>query len=446
MNWQFWKNSESKARSGDIRETDISSQEYKPTHASFAEFLFTNHLPDLAMSEAIRLYSHCSPLFKAIDMRAEGFASIPTKAKDGDDFVDNGLVDLINNPNGEQTGVDFKYQLSSLYDATGNVFLLAFGNVDREPLELFVVGPQNIAANVDQSVFIGSIVKDYDVVGHSGMTKKYTAEFDNKTRTMRYISDDRLSELYHIRFTSAKDDHVFAMPKAQPIWLDVQQYISGSKNNLSKLNRGNRADTAWVNNKGEGLSDIQWARLKEQATLYAGSESAGKQIILDGMDVKAISASNRDMEFSINQTAMIKNIANIYAVPLAKVLDTSMTLDNTKTAKLDLYDDAILPLTARLNANITKALMPRYNTDAVLTVDEAEIPALAGRVIERTRDLGAIGINTIDELRTQVGFEGLADGGDFVYRPANEIPIGTDTNTDDERTQAAKIRKIVENG
>lgn len=396
---------------------------------SFTEFLFNGGNSDLGNISAINLYMSCMPLFNAISLRAETYARIPLRVQNRitEEFIDDHpVLDLLRTPNADVSQSEFLEQFSSFYDITGDSYLLATGRPDAPPLELATVAPQRVTfggANEFSMFNVPSSMWVHSAVGASHLFKAFES---SATAGIRFINARENLELWHTRtFNPLQSSTNFrGMSKAQPIWLECEQYVSGNVNNISLLKRGTRLSMAWVNNRGEELTETQWERMQEEAQKYSGSENAGGTPVLDGMDVKPISQTNRDMEFVKLQSTTFERISNNYRIPLALLLSETMTLDNLKTAILQLYDNSVLPLGDRLNNELTRFLMPRYpdSENLIITYNERDISALKMRAIQTAKELMSIGVNTDNEIRNILGFEDV-DGGDILYKNPNLVPI-----------------------
>lgn len=420
------------------------------THGqSFGDFLLANGHNDLSAFIAIQMYRDAMPLFNAIDMRASAFSQIPIKVWDtkAREFVDHDSLELLKQPNSDVSDIEFLEQISSYYDITGNNFIFAGGRLTKPPLELATVPPQNISFDTAQSNFgILHIPKAITVNTFRGGKERFTAEED-PTLGLRFVqNEDR--ELWHMRaFNPLRSGGNFwGMSRAKPIWFEIQQYLSGNNTNLSMLKRGTKLSLAWVNNRGEELTETQWSRLQEEALKYKGDMNTGGTPILDGMDVKTIQQTNRDMEYSTLQEAMLSRVSLVYRIPLALLLPKSMTLNNLETSMLLYFDNSVIPHTNRMYSELTRMLMPRYKNSENLEYRflENDVSALQVRLIETAKRQAEIGVNTPDELRTIIGDEGLAEGGDVVYMEATKVPIGSDAFTDDELSSPKTSSKFIE--
>jgi len=426
------------------------NQFFPNSGASFPEFLLRGGNADLSAFAAIELYSDVMPLFNAISMRSDGFSGIQPRLWDKKkmQFVDGEVLELIKTPNADISQCEFLEQNSSFYDITGDNFLLATGRVENPPIELAVVPPQSVEFGSTSNKFgILHVPDKININTAHGQRVVFRAIEDPKLG-LRFINDERDKELWHMRtFNPVRSSSRFrGLSKAKPIWRELQQYASGNTNNLSILKRGTRLSMAWVNNRGEELTETQWGRLQEEAQKYAGDINAGGTPILDGMDVKPIQATNRDMEFKDLQEAMFSRISTIYRIPLSLLLPKSMTLNNLQTAMLHLFDGAILPLTTRIYSEFTRFLLPRYKgmENIEFRFNENDIEALRLRMIETAKTQAVAQVNTTNEIRTILGYEALENNGDTVLVDSNKVPLGSDAFTGDNLTAPGSSSKFIE--
>ena len=416
---------------------------------SFFDYLTTGGNDDLADYVAIQMYMDAMPFFNAVDIRARNFASIPIRVwdKKKNEFIDDHpVLALLENPNADMTQLEFLYAYASYFDITGDSYLFAGGRVSNPPLELATLPPQRATFGFGNKFGVLHVPDTITIDTASGGSSTFTAT-DVNGMIRFYDRDDR--ELWHTRqFNPLRSSSNFrGMSRAKPVFLEIQQYLSGNNNNWSVLKRGTRLSMAWVNNKGLELTEVQWSRMQEEAEKYKGDQNAGGTPILDGMDVKTIQQTNRDMEFKDLQEAMLSRISTVYGIPLALLLDKSMTLNNLETSMLQLFDNAVIPLTNYLYAEMTQFILRRYpdSEDLEFRFNEGDITALRVRIIETAERQNKLGVNTIDEIRTLIGDEALATGGDVVLVPSTMIPVGDDGFTDDNLTRptASKFAQLM---
>lgn len=413
---------------------------------AFADFLMNGNNGDLSAYAAIQMYSDSMPFYNAVDIRARHYSQIPIRLfdKSTNEFIDkHPVLDLLNNPNADISGLEFSYSYVSFFDITGNNYLLATGRVNRPPLELISIPPQNITFGTSTKFSLLNVPDWIQMTATStGISDMFFAEEvkEGAQTSIRFYNSTRDRELWHMRLFNPKrhSGNFLGMSKAKPIFLEIQQYLSGNNNNWSILKRGSRMSVAWVNNRGEELTETQWERLQEQANKYKGDVNAGGTPILDGMDIKDIQAKNTDMQFKELQEAMLSRISIVYGIPLAMLLDKSMTLNNLETSGLLLYDNAVMPLAVYMYDELTRFLLPRYKNTENLTFkfSESDIPVLRPRVLENAKRQKELNVNTMNEIRTAIGDKPLDEGGDTVFISSTLVPAGVDLMEEEKPTDS----------
>ena len=437
-----------------------------PVGISFPEFLSNQGLDELSAFSAIELYRTAMPLFDAVDRRAMAFSQIPIKVfntKEKEFESDHPALELLKAPNADLSQGEFLETLASYYDITGDAFLIATGNVTKPPLELINYSPVDVSfgalsdkfglLNVPASIFLIKATGDPQGTFNPIETPE--------SKGIRFFNQVDDKELWHIRtFNPLRTGGRFrGMSRARPIWFELQQYISGNISNLSFLKRGARPSMAWVNKtagaEGE-LTPLQFERLKQEALKYTGDHNAGGTPILDGIEIQTFQSTNKDMEHKEMQNQMLARTFNTYRIPIALVLEATMTLNNLETAMLHFFDDAVIPLANRIYSELTRFIMPRYpnSENLIFTFSESDIPALRARMVAAAKEQNSIGVNTTNEIREMLGDEELEEGGDTILVPANLIPLGvgfedeettaTTQNADEEQEEGAAANEVDE--
>jgi len=390
----------------------------------------------LSIKNAITLYRECSPFYMVVDKIINSYAEIPFKlfdTKNNEYVEDHPVLDLLKSPNLDETEFSFKETLASLFLITGNSFLMCTGDINSQPLEIFNLSPLFLSPFQSSSSIFNMYPKSWQ---YSNMGS-INFEAEETISGLRYYnSNDK--ELWHIKKFNPHQlySSFFGMSKAYPLFNEMECYMAGLNNNAALLKNGARPSVAWVNNRGEELTDAQFERIKREARKYSGSDNAGSTPVLDGMDIKEMSQNNRDMQFKELQDVMLSRIANIYGVPLALILDSSMTLNNLQTARLHLDKDAVIPLAKRINAELTRFLLPRYDDSENLkfAIDVSEIESLKPEVLQNSLLMKQIGVNTINEIRSNNGYLPVENGDDLT----SSLPFTSDIdsqNDDDKENE-----------
>jgi HK97 family phage portal protein len=398
---------------------------------SFYDYLYSEQSTyDLSVIHTLLLYSHVSPFYMAVDKIARAISEIPFKVRDKKtgEFIDHELLELLANPNAGQSECSFKYELSSFFSITGNAFLNTTGRPERAPLEIWNIQPQRVTPIYAQEYNMGQLPSRYQVTSILESAKFFNAKEVQMgaSSVMRYYSEIN-GELLHIRqlnpFYNA--NNFFGMSKARPLMTELEQYQHGNINNLSLLKRGARPSLALVNTSGVELTEDQYQRLVDQMTLYSGSQNAGTIPILDGVDAKEVSQSNKDMQFKELHDSTKAAIYNIYGIPLAMTSDSAMTFNNLETSQLQFYDNAVIPQLRTLTVELTRLLMYRYKNSENLeiTCSPNDIEALKPRALDNATKLNALNVSTMNEVRSMIGEKPLDSGGNVIYGPTTNMPI-----------------------
>ncbi len=408
---------------------------------SFYSFLAGAGYGDIRALETIRWYKRCMPFFRAVEMRAEAFSSIPIKVREKTTkkYVDSHpILELLGDagkPNPQESIIDFKKAYSTWRDMTGESFLVATGFKGSEPLTVSNAKVQDMTIGTTNSRISGM----FEVPGtYSWNTTYFTEKFFIDPvvfgGSFRWWNRDDDKEIWQSGDfnPTAGSANFRGLSKASPISYEIQQYIEGNVNNLSVLSRGARPSVAWVSQLDEPMTDDQYKRWKEQVMSYEGAVNAGKQVLVDAVEPKVISTTNKDMEFSELKKSVRTDIFVQYAIPLALVSPEQMTLDNLKTSSIQLFDLSVLPHTDNLLDQMTQFLMPRYpnSENLELSYNPLDIEPLKERAINQTSELGKMMILTDNELRTRIGYEEV-EGGNSVWKSTATAPAESDVFTTD---------------
>lgn len=432
------------------RRTTLAGEGF--VNGSFAEFLIAEGLTPLAAYEAIRLYSQCLPYFRAVDLRASGVSSLKLKIwdKKSESFLtqEHEVLELLNKPNADIDQTEFLYAYSSFIDITGNSYLSTNGFPGRPPLEIHTVNPVQVSATPSTQDGTAGYAGRYEDSDPFAGNAVYN--LDDKSGRFRYIRSDGDGEFWHVRhFNPLRNgNHLYGQSPAQPIWLEIQQYIEGNSTNYHGLKQGIRPSGVFVNTMGKPLTETQWSRLQEAAAKYSGAKGTGKAFAADGVDFKPAQITNREMEYRGLQQDMLERISYRYGIPLVILTNAAATYNNLATGRYMLYDGSILPHANKLFSDMTNFLMPFYKNseDFVITYDRSEIDELRLRAFEEAKTMKDIEVFSDNEIRTTTGYE-ERDGGDEIYKRNNLVVIGQDTDTrgndNDPPTNAGKFVELL---
>lgn len=418
----------------------VNHKFYNCGPTSFAEQMFAMGRQSVSFYECIRYYQQCAPLFTAIQLISDEVSGITPFLYDRNTNQYNKkdpLLKLLSFPNLDVTGSEFLEQVSCFFLITGNCFIVATGSSNKPAKELFVIPPQYVSLLPGEDGYTETITVNWDYTQPEVFERK---EVDGRLRF--YNGDDK--EIWHIKEFNPMmgSNNLYGMPKLMPIFYEIEQYMNSSVHNLSLLVRGARPSGALVSQ--EPLTDDQFMRLEEQMSrYYTGAHQTGKVMLLEnGIDFKEMSISNKDMDFMELKKNVTNTIYNALKIPLPTVSPDHMTMSNMDSGKLNLYDNAVLPLTNRIFAELSNFLLHRYTQDKniIITYSDDEITALQPRRNDDLVKIKSVGVLTINEIRKQMGYEPL-QGGDSLFGTTNDIPIAQDVYTQDQFIEPAPMGK-----
>ena len=378
-------------------------------------------------SLSILYYANCSPVATSIDLIAQEFSSLTprlfnTKTGEFEKNQDHPVLQLLKTPNADSTYKEFATRLVSYFLITGESYSVATGPINRPPLEVWVPNVIDIDLSPDRGDgFLGSII----LTGN-----QISEQFGRSTSKgrFRYTKKDETAEAWQVKnfnplFSSS---NLGGFSFLCPVVAEVEQFIESNTHNLSMLKRGARP--SGIFSSPDALTDDQFERLQSQIDgWYSGASNAGRPLLVEGgTDYKDAMMTARDMDFLNLKRSNADAIFNQFHIPLPLVSPDQMTLANMETAKLTLYDTAVLPIADRIFEELTNFLMPRFprSENLKITYNSAEIAALEIRRTEAAKIRKETGVNTTNEIRRTLGDEPIAEG-ETVMVPANLVPLGT---------------------
>lgn len=398
------------------------------------DFLSLNGFSNVSAWQALRYYEQIAPVGTAVDLITDELPSLEISVFDKKDnsYSEEGqeILKFLSHPNAATSGQEFMKAYGTYFTATGEVYLIATGAVHRKPLELMVQPPQYVnIINGDDS-----FPDAYQVNNNGVLTTFHRKEVDKR---MRYFDSSGERELWHIKDfnpNASASNHAGAS-RLNTIFYEIEQHLEASKHNLALLQNGGRLSMALVTE--QVLDDDTFARLQEQVDrFYSGSQNAGRVFIGEGgLSAHELGKTNRDMDFRNLKRDDAAAIYNRLKIPLPLVTPENMTLANMESARIMLYDNAVIPLCRRLLSELTLFIGGRFGLSETqtLSIDPESIPALQARQIAELKEIKSLDVLTINETRARIGYEEV-EGGDSVLAPAALLPIAQDRFTDDNLT------------
>ena len=409
---------------------------------SFLDFIVSGNF-GISPRHAIGFYQKAAAVATAVDMIADEIEMISPviQTPDGKLITDSPLLDRLRRPNGVETQGEFLGQLARNWLITHNAITFAAGNVNRPPVELWAVNPQEVTAQVMNS---GDVYpKAYLVLNGIGRGNYQRVE---NSKGWRYY-DGQIKELYLIRGFASRTNNAFGDSPLEAAALEARQQVLGRWHNLRLLENGGRLSLVAVfkDTMDQEQHDERRQSINEQ---LAGPENANKIAVIssEDLEIQDFGTNNRDMDYATLDQVAREAIFLRYKIPLPLVSMDASTFNNMEQAVFHLYDRAVLPNFQKIMNGLQKMLFPRYGIDEghKLTFNPESISALQSRRLDELQKRKDIGIETDNELRQFLPNREPYEGGDVHYKPATFVPVGEDAFTDDNAQTEEELRRAVE--
>lgn len=335
--------------------------------------------------------------FRAVRLIAEAAAALPVLCQDAERRYDSHpLLALLARPNAAQGRAEMLEAVYGFLLLAGNAYVEAVTGAEGGPAELHVLRPDRM------SLIPGSdgwpVGYDYTVGG----------------RVHRFAVSESASAICHLRAFHPTDDHYGLSPlQAAAVAIDVHN--SASSWSKALLDNAARPSGAIVYKGADGqstLSPEQYDRLVgEIETHHQGARNAGRPMLLEGgLDWKPMGFSPADMEFHETKLAAAREIAIAFGVPPMLVgIPGDATYANYQEANRAFYRLTVLPLAARVLADLSHWLAGFTGEHIELKPDLDQIPALAVERDQQWARVGAAGFLTTAEKRVLLGLPRLAE-------------------------------------
>lgn len=365
-------------------------------------------------------YQGNDTVYKCVKYITQNGAAIPPKLYTdrsmSKEIKSHPLLDKLDAPNSDDSGVDFREAILGYFLLAGNSYQLALRKgVKGAPDEIWTLQPNRVE-------IIGA--KTRGIVGY-----KFLDYPDEKNPIDP-------ANIAHMKFWNP-DNPVYGMSPLQVGAIMVDQQTAARKWNLGLLQNWARLPGAWTTSTilGQNARQKLEARLNEK---FAGARGAGKFPLLDGgFQWTQIGANPTEMDWLQSIIYNAGNLANLYDIPPQLIGDTSSsTYNNIQEAKAASYTEAIFPLLDKLYAKWNKWLLPMYPDlkNAYLYYDKTTVEVV--QVVIQQRLTASVqrgntsylqGVAMLDEAREMQGLPPLPNGAGRVFRigavlvPADKI-------------------------
>ncbi len=328
--------------------------------------------------------------YSAINRIASAVSSIEWEAwRDDKQILGHPLLDLLKRPNPMQSGPDWWRTRLAYLLLSGNMYDERVRDSGGKVTELWSLRPDRM-----------TILKS-----STGMPSGY--DYKVGSRTVHFdanpITGD--SDILHTKLFHPLDDW-YGMSPIEAGAHSVDQHNQSMNWVQSLLQNAARPSGALVVDKETHLADDEFKRLKlEVEQKYAGSENAGRPMLLEGgLDWKPMGLSPVDMEILKVEEQAARNISLAFGVPpLLLNIPGDNTFANYREARLGFYEDTVLPFVNYIISEFNQW----HGDDVEIRPNKDKIEAIADKrtkmweMADNSLDL------TLNESRAIKGFDPL---------------------------------------
>jgi len=375
--------------------------------------------------------------FRATKMISEAAAAVPLvlmnkKAK----VEEHELLRLLANPAPNIGGRQLLEAFFAYLLLEGNTYLEGVAPFDtRPPKELWSLRPDRMKV----------------VPGSRGLPEAYTYEVNGQTVRWDVDQVTGRGAIMHFKEFHPLNDW-YGLSRVEPAAYAIDQHNELSKHNKALVQNGARPSGALIfkpvtiNGASQSAPpDIIKEAEKRLDDRHAGSLNAGRPMVLGGnIDWQEMGMTPRDGDFAGMRLDAGRDICSAFGVPHVLVIPGQGTFNNRAMARLELYEDTILPLFEKATESLNSWLTVRYGDGLKLVPDLDAVSALEPR--RETKRKGAIegfkaGLLRRDEARKQLGQDevGGEEGEEFFKATAATDPAATDSTTPEGTPDKTKV-------
>lgn len=311
----------------------------------------------------------------------------------GKEIREHPLLDLLSRPGPMIGGAGLFEAFYAYLLLAGNTYLEAVGPDGKPPRELWSLRPDRMKV----------------VPGDSGTPEAY--EYFANGKTIRWAVDPLTGAgpILHLRDFHPLNDW-YGLSRIEPAAYAIDRHNAASAHNKALLDNGARPSGALVfepirmpDGTMQSAPEPVIAEAEKALADKSGPKGAGRPFVFGGnVRWEEMGLSPRDMDFGSGKEDAARDICVSFGVPHILIVPGASTYNNVREAKLELWEDTILPLIDRALDGLNAWLTPQFGDGLRLGVDLDEISALEPRREAKrksTKDLLDSGVIDADEAR-----------------------------------------------
>jgi HK97 family phage portal protein len=313
--------------------------------------------------------------------------------KAGKEILDHPLLDLLARPSPASGGAFFFESVYTYLMLSGNSYIEKVGPNNKAPTELWAQRPDRMKV----------------IAGRFGTPSAFRWSLGGKEKDWPVNPITGQSDILHIREFHPLDDW-YGLSRVEPAHTGIDRNNAAAAHNKALLDNGARPSGALVfetvSSDGQNIAappDIIEKAERELKKRHGGPSNAGTPMVLGGnVKWEEMGLSPKDMDFNEGKQDAARDICVAWGVPHVLIVKGAATFNNIKEAKLELYEETVLPLIKTVVDELNVWLVPMFGDGLTLSIDMDSIPSLEPRREIRRKtytDLLDKGILDVEEVR-----------------------------------------------
>jgi HK97 family phage portal protein len=358
-------------------------------------------------------YAENPTVYACIKLVAESMASIPLRVKVNGELVeDHPLERLLEQPNPDEGGIEFRIAAASWLLMAGNCYTQKLMS-GKTPTQLMNWQPYNF-----------SITRRLG----NPLPLRYTyAKNQQHERNFDVDPISGKSEIMHWRtFNPSKSSGEFGQAPLKAAASCVDSANASRLWNYSTTQNSGSASIL-VTSEQEITPKQQQQLEQNLVEKWMGPKNANKiKVMGSATKVQTISMTPKDMEWLNGLKLNAQEICSVFGVPTQLLgIEGSQTYANYAEAKVAFYTQAVMPLLNLYISELNRFLSPDFGDSVEICYNKDDIDALEPLRREARAEKLATNVLTINEKRALLGYDRIEeDDADALFVSPQDIPLG----------------------
>lgn len=355
--------------------------------------------------------------FRCVKKIATSAASVKWLLHDanGKEILGHPILTLLQRPNPSLSGISFLEAVYAYLLLSGNSYIESVGPNNKPPRELWNLRPDRMMV----------------IPGAFGTPQGY--EYLVNGRTSRFAVDPITARgpVLQIKEFNPLNDW-YGMSRVIPAAKAVDRHNAAAAHNTALLQNGARPSGALVfppvkvggmDGEQSAPPEVIQAAEKRLRDHHSGPANSGKPMVLGGnVEWIQMGMTPLEMDFEALKDDAARDICIAWGVPHVLIVKGSSTFNNISEAKLEFYEDTVIPTIDLVASELNNWLTPQFGEGLVLSPDLDSVSALEPRrESKRQSTLGLFEKGLLDSTEAREALQ---------YGPRNkDAVLGVDAPT-----------------